>query len=110
MLLEKAGYEFRTVSLSNGAHGFIEVKFDNTWQILDPTINLWIDKSTEELLTKSERKNKQFFLKAMDQFNPPAYEGIVWVVNIQDMMLKLGPGYTPKIDQYNYIDLSQYQY
>lgn len=110
MLLDKTGYEFRTVSVGNGAHGFVEVKFENHWQILDPTINVWINKSTEELLSESERTNKQFFLKAADQFNQKAYEGIVRVINVQDMMLKLGPGYKPKIDKYDYIDLSQYQY
>lgn len=111
MLIDKTGdYEFRTVSVGNGAHGFIEIKFDNTWEVLDPTINIWINKSTEELLAGKERANKQFLLKAADQFNQKAYEGIVRVVNVQDMMLKLGPGYKPKIDKYNYIDLSQYKY
>jgi len=50
------------------------------------------------------------FLKAGDQLNDLASEGLIRVANVQDMMLKLGPGYKPKIDQYNYIDLSQYTY
>jgi hypothetical protein len=45
MILDKAGYEFRTVSINDGNHGFIEIKFENNWQILDPTTNLWIKKS-----------------------------------------------------------------
>jgi len=110
MLLDKAGYEFRTVSVGNGSHGFVEIKLDNSWHILDPTVNIWINKNTEELLSESDRVNKQFFLKATDQYNQKAYEGIVRVINVQDMMLKLGPGYKPKIDQYNYINLSDYKY
>lgn len=110
MLLDKTGYEFRTVVIANRTHGFVEVKFDDNWQILDPTVNLWINKSTEELLSKSERVNKQFFVKASDQSNQKAYEGVAYVVNIQDMMLKLGSGYTPKIDQYDFVNLSDYKY
>lgn len=110
MLLDKAGYEFRTVSVGKGAHGFVEIKFDDNWNIIDPTVNIWINKSTEELLSGDDRNNKQFFLKAADQFNQKAYEGIIRVINVQYMMLKLGPGYKPKIDQYDYIKLSDYKY
>jgi len=110
MLLDKAGYEFRTVSTNNGSHGFVEIKFDNRWQILDPTINTWIDKSTEELIAGAPRQAKKFFLKAGDQLNEQAQEDVVRVINVKDFMLKLGIGYKGKIDNYNYMDLSHYQY
>lgn len=110
MLLDKAGYEFRTVSTNNGSHGFVEIKFDEKWQILNPTINVWIDKSTEELLAGNNRTNKQFFLKAGDQLNEKASENMIRVVNVRDFMLQMGTGYKAKIDSYNYIDLTQFQY
>lgn len=110
MLLDKSGYQFRTISIGGGAHGYVEIFWDNHWQVLDPTINIWIDKNTDEILNKSPRQIRKFFLKAEDQFNNEANQNILRVINVYDMMTKLGEGYTPKIDQYNYIDLEQYQY
>jgi len=110
MLLDRAGYEFRTVSIGGGAHGYIEVKFDGRWQILDPTTNLWIDKSTEELLKGEKRTEKRFFLKTFYYQNPKGANVLLQVANVFELMTKMGLGYQPKIDQYNYIDLSQYQY
>ena len=110
MLLDRAGYEYRTVSIKNGAHGYVEVNFDKKWQILDPTLNIWINKSTEELLAGQERINKRFFLKTFDFNNEKANDILIRVANVYDLMTKMGIGYQPKIDQYNYIDLSKYQY
>lgn len=111
MLLDRAGgYEFRTISTNNGSHGFVEIKFDGHWQILDPTINVWINKSAEELMAGQPRETKKFFLKAGDQLNEKAQEDVVRVINVKDFMLKLGQGYTAKIDKYNYINLADYQY
>lgn len=111
MLLDRAGgYEFRTISTNNGAHGFVEVKFDGAWQILDPTINVWLNKSAEELMAGQPREAKKFFLKAGDQLNEKAQEDVVRVINVKDFMLKMGQGYTAKIDKYNYINLADYQY
>lgn len=110
MLLDRAGYEYRTVSIGNGAHGYVEVNFDGKWQILDPTVNIWINKSTEELLAGQERVAKRFFLKTFDFNNEKASDILIRIANVYDLMTKMGTGYQPKIDQYNYIDLSKYQY
>lgn len=110
MLLDQAGYEFRTVSIGGGAHGYVEIKFDGNWQILDPTINLWIDKSTEDLLKGESRNEKRFFLKTFYYQNPNGADVLLQVANVFNLMTKMGLGYQPKIDQYNYIDLKQYQY
>jgi len=115
MLLEKAGYEQRTVSIDSGGHGYVEIKFDERWQILDPTTNIWIDKSTEELIAGDSRNIKNFFLMAEDLNNARAREHFgqvkVNVIHLRDRyMFKLGQSYSPKIDGYNYIDLKQYQY
>ncbi len=110
MLLDKAGYEFRTVSVNSGAHGFVEIKFDGHWQILDPTINIWIKTSTEELIAGAPRESQKFFLKAGDQLNEKAQKNVIKVINVKDFMLKMGKGYTGRIDQYNYQNLADYQY
>lgn len=111
MLLDKAGgYEFRTIAISGqGDHGYVEVKFGDQWQILDPTTNLWINKSTKELLTGVKRINKRFFLKAEDQFNGHAYR--VNVIDLLDLMMTIGKGYKPTLSEYNCcFNLSEYKY
>jgi len=111
MLLDKAGgYEFRTVGISGrGDHGYVEVKFDNQWQIHDPTVNIWIDKSTEELLTGVPRNTKRFFLKAGDQFNEKADRDNV--VDLKDLMVRIGKAYKPTLSKYDCcFNLSEYQY
>jgi len=109
MLLDKAGYEYRTVYL-HPEHSLVEVKFDEKWQILGPTTNTWINKSVEELIAGEERVVKEFFLKATDQFNEKAHENIVYVVNQRDFMEKIGKGYQASINEYDHIKLSDYQY
>lgn len=74
MLLEKAGYEYRTVSINDGTHGMVEVKFDGKWNLLDPTSNLWFDKSTEELASGQLHTVKEFFMQAEDENNTKARE------------------------------------
>lgn len=110
MLLDRAGYEFRTVGIrGKGDHGYAEVKFDDGWQILDPTVNLWINKDTEELLTGAQRENKRFFLKATDQ--PDNHDYRSSVINLLDRMLIIGRGYQPTMSEYNCcFNLSEYQY
>ena len=74
MLLEKASYEYRTVSINKAGHGIVEVKFDGKWNLLDPTSNLWFDKSTEELASGQPHTVKEFFMQAEDENNTKARE------------------------------------
>lgn len=108
MLLDKAGYQLRTVEVNGGAHGYVEVMLNGRWQILDPTINTWVDQSTENLLNGVPRNTKTFFYRAQDPFKSP--NNLYKLLPIQEFMTHLGQGYSVKIDQYNYIDLSSYAY
>jgi len=116
MLLEKAGYEYQTVSINQGDHGIVEVKFNGKWNLLDPTSNLWFDKSTEELASGQPFTVKEFFMQAEDENNTKAREHMK-VLEIEcdlfclkDQMLSIGDKFNVTIDKYNYIDLSKYQY
>lgn len=116
MLLEKAGYEYRTVSINRGGHGMVEVKFEGSWNLLDPTANLWFDKSTEELASGLPFTVKEFFMQAEDENNTKArehmtVEGIKCnLFCLKKQMLLIGDKFKVTVDKYNYIDLSQYQY
>lgn len=114
MLLDKAGFEFRTLAFYPG-HGIVEIKFDNRWQVLDPTTNLWIDQSIEDQIAGKSRQIREFFLTAEDPSNLKARENLtkgfkVNVIELKDFMLKIGQGSTARIGQYNYINLADYQY
>jgi len=116
MLLEKAGYEYQTVSINKGGHGMVEVKFEGSWNLLDPTSNLWFDKSTKELARGQPFTVKEFFMQAEDENNTKAREHMK-VLEIEcnlfclkDQMLSIGDKFNVIIDKYNYIDLSKYQY
>ncbi|MBM2820980.1 MAG: hypothetical protein HW405_740 [Candidatus Berkelbacteria bacterium] len=110
MLLDRAGYEFKTVSVDSGNHGYLEVKFTGGWQILDPTINAWIDKSTEELLAGQPRVIKKFYQKENEISNERANQNLPLMMALKDQMFNQGIKENLKIDQYNYIDLNQYSY
>lgn len=114
MLLDKAGYTFRTVSINSGGHGIDEVKIGDQWMILDPTTNLWFNKSTEEILNGESYTVKSFVVHADDPNNYKArlyFDDVkVNILELRDMMLGLGRDFKPKIDKYNYIDLTKYQY
>ena len=114
MLLDKAGFEFRTLAFYPG-HGIVEIKFDNRWQVLDPTTNLWIDQSIEDQIAGKSRQIKEFFLTAEDLSNSKARENLtkgfkVNVIELKDFMLKIGQGSIARIGQYDYIKLADYQY
>lgn len=116
MLLEKAGYEYRTVSINNSTHGMVEVKFDGKWNLLDPTSNLWFDKSTEELAGGAPHTVKEFFMQAEDESNTKAREHMTVdgikcdLFCLKDQMFSIGDKFYVTVDKYNYIDLSKYQY
>jgi len=116
MLLDKAGFDFRTVSINDFQHGYVEVNFNGQYNLLDPTVNLWFDKSTEEIIAGEHPVVKAFFMQAEDLNNQKAREHLEnkdYKCNLfclKNQMLSIGDKFKVKIDQYNYIDLSEYQY
>ncbi|MFA6492765.1 MAG: hypothetical protein WCV58_01345 [Patescibacteria group bacterium] len=116
ILLDKSGYEYRTLAIYPG-HGIVEIKFDDRWQVLDPTTNIWIDQSIEEQVAGKDKITKKFFLQAEDSSNKKAREHIdnpkikVNVIDLRDkFMLKIVPGGPVRVGQYNYIKLQDYKY
>lgn len=116
MLFDRAGIAYRTVSINNGTHGFVEVKFSDDWNLLDPTVNLWFDKSTEEIIAGEPFQVKKFLMKAEDMENAKAREHLdnkkieCSQLCLKDQMLSMGKEFKAKIDKYNYIDLTGYTY
>ena len=116
MLLEKAGYEFRTLAIYPG-HSIIEIKLDDRWQVFDPTTNLWIDQSIEDQIAGKAKNIKEFFLQAEDQNNSKAREHMADLkikVNVIDLknnfMKKIVPEGPVRVGQYDYIKFSDYKY
>ncbi|KKQ18740.1 MAG: hypothetical protein US31_C0002G0085 [Berkelbacteria bacterium GW2011_GWA1_36_9] len=116
MLLDKSGYEFRTLAIYPG-HGIIEIKLNDRWQVLDPTTNIWLDQSIEEQVAGKHANSQVFFLTATDEKNSKAREHMsnlkvkVSVIDLRDKtMLKIAPNGPVRIGQYNYIKLSDYKY
>jgi len=109
MLMEKAGYESRTIAINNLSHGFNEVKIDGRWQIFDATTNLWINEGFESLMAGKTGKAKEFFLKEADYDNVNYAEDTDLSI-LRNDMVGLGQNFKPTSFKYNYVDLSNWQY
>lgn len=116
MLLEKGNFESRTLSINSGGHGLVEVKLNNKWNLLDPTTNIWYDAGMESIIAGEPYKMKIFFNQAEDEKNAPAREHMqdkdikCNAFCLKSQMTAIGTKLKVRIDKYNYIDLSQYQY
>lgn len=113
MLLDRAGYSYRTVAINNMSHGYIEVKLPNGWHVLDPTTNIWINRGTEDLMAKKPASVKSFYLRAENANDQKArmhLERGFDVLKLRENMQKIGNGFDAKVDKYNYIDLKVWKY
>jgi hypothetical protein len=113
MLLEKSGYEARTIAINGLNHGYNEVKIDGTWNILDATTNIWINNSTEDILNGSKKQVQKFFLKGSDSDNPEVKKLNYSGNDLSDLRVKmtnLGEEFKPIISNYNYVDLKLWTY
>lgn len=110
MLLEKKGYENRTVSVDDGYHGFNEVKLNGEWQILDATSNLWFDKSAENLISGRTGRVRKFFLKDLDIERSNASTSDFDLTYLRIQMASLGTDFIPQKISYNFVDFSKWSY
>jgi hypothetical protein len=71
-ILDAFGLPWRYVAISSGFHGWIEVKVREQWEIFDATANLWIDRSSFELLEGQARRYRTFYTPWTDAGRPDA--------------------------------------
>lgn len=109
MLLEKAGYEAKTVTINGKSHGYNEVKVGWRWHILDATTNIWINRSTQELMDGKKGDVRKFFVDETDVENP-SYSSENNPSDLRTKMVDLGQGFRPIISGYDYLDLKEWQY
>ena len=109
MLLEKAGYESRTIAISGRSHGYNEVRINGKWNVLDATTNIWIDRSTQELIDGKVGAVNKFFVDENDLSNVE-YSDDTSLTSLRIKMSYLGTDFRPEISAYNYVDLSTWKY
>ena len=76
-ILDALGLQWRYVAISSGAHGWLEVRVGNRWEIFDSTANVWIDQSAFDLLKGKERRYWAFYSPWTDRDQPAARVSIL---------------------------------
>jgi len=66
-IYDALGVEWRIVMVDGGWHGLIEVDVGGSWEIFDSTVNMWIDRSVEQLLAGEVRTYRTFYTPILDE-------------------------------------------
>jgi hypothetical protein len=72
VILDAFKLPWRYMAISSGFHGWIEVEINSRWEIFDATANVWIDRSTFDLLAGQTRRYRLFYTPWADAQRPDA--------------------------------------
>jgi len=91
------GLTARMGTLSGGTHAFLEVLIDGRWELFDPTTNVWINRSAEELMTGIPRTYRAFYTPVLDENRPDFRNRFTRsLLELRLLMPRLGLSWQPK--------------
>lgn len=91
-IAQALGLEWQLLELSSGWHGWLEVMVDGQWEIFDSTVNVWINKSSDQLVQGAERQYRSFYTPLLDIDRPDARLHLNEGYNMQALRVNM-PGF-----------------
>jgi hypothetical protein len=91
------GFTARMGTISGGTHAFLEVRINGQWELFDPTTNIWIDHSAEELMAGIPRIYRAFYTPVLDITRPDFRNAFTHsLLELRLLMPRLGLTWQPK--------------